>query len=161
MRQTPKQTNACMQPNTTPSRTEPIAKTTKHDHLHELNPTSSVLHSLAILAQGFALQPITPYDHNLEGGALAHFYRKRIVSSEILNNLCSKSNPSLRPVRNTSISSQFRVKNGTLMIQSAELKFTRIKNGSPKLMQSSCQKKYREMKLVFQDKARYSNKIKD
>jgi hypothetical protein len=48
----------------------------------------------------------------LEGGALAHFYRKRIVSSEILNNLCSKSNSSLRPVRNTSISSQFRVKNG-------------------------------------------------
>ena len=40
-----------MHPNTIPSRTEPTAKTTKHDHLHELNPTSSVLHSLTILAQ--------------------------------------------------------------------------------------------------------------
>ena len=37
-----------MQPNTIPFHTEPRAKTTKHDHLHELNPTSTVLHSLTI-----------------------------------------------------------------------------------------------------------------
>ena len=52
MRQTPKKIDACMQPNTIPSRTRPTAKTTKHDHLHKLNPASLVLRSLAILAQG-------------------------------------------------------------------------------------------------------------
>ena len=53
--------DACMQPNMTSSRTEPTTKTTKHDHLYELNPTSLVLHSLAILAQGLPCNQSRPY----------------------------------------------------------------------------------------------------
>jgi len=43
-----------MQPNAIPSRTGLTAKTTKHDHLHKLNPASLILHSLAILAKAWS-----------------------------------------------------------------------------------------------------------
>ena len=49
-----------MQPNMTSSRTEPTTKTTKHGHLHELNPASLVLHSLAILARGLLCNQSRP-----------------------------------------------------------------------------------------------------
>jgi hypothetical protein len=42
-----------MQPNTIPFRTGPTPKTTKHDHLYELNLTPLVLHSLTMLDEAF------------------------------------------------------------------------------------------------------------